>query len=151
MKPLLLLLVFLLCPRAEAGKIIGGQEAVPHSHPHMAFIRIQTLNTTERCGGFLVCEDFVVKAAHCWGSSINVTLWAHNTKEKERSQPIIPVKKAFPHPDYNSNYSNDIMLLQGDSGSPFVCKNVAQGIVSFGQKEGTPPSVYTGSQAFSAG
>uniref|UniRef100_A0A8C9QEM1 Peptidase S1 domain-containing protein n=1 Tax=Spermophilus dauricus TaxID=99837 RepID=A0A8C9QEM1_SPEDA len=228
MKPLLLLLVFLLCPRTEAGKIIGGREAVPHSHPHMAFLRIQTLNTTELCGGFLVREDFVVTAAHCWGSSINVTLGAHNIKEKERTQQIIPVKKAFPHPDYNSNYSNDIMLLQvrhgipmgllpsghsqvapgmvctvagwgrigqnisttklhevqleiqkdkeclsrfkepynstiqicvgnpkekkasfkGDSGSPFVCENVAQGIVSFGQKEGTPPSVYTRISSF---
>nr|XP_040131287.1 LOW QUALITY PROTEIN: duodenase-1-like [Ictidomys tridecemlineatus] len=217
-----------------SGKIIGGREAVPHSHPYMAFLRIQTLNTTERCGGFLVCEDFVVTAAHCWGSSINVTLGAHNIKEKERTQQIIPVKKAFPHPDYNSNYFNDIMLLQlekkakltaevsllklpsensqvipgmvctlagwersgqnisttklhevqleiqkdkeclsrfkepynstihicvgnpkekkasfkGDSGSPFVCKNVAQGIVSFGQKEGTPPSVYTRISSF---
>uniref|UniRef100_A0A8C9QK13 Peptidase S1 domain-containing protein n=1 Tax=Spermophilus dauricus TaxID=99837 RepID=A0A8C9QK13_SPEDA len=233
MKPLLLLLVFLLCPRTEAGKIIGGREAVPHSHPHMAFLRIQTLNTTELCGGFLVREDFVVTAAHCWGRSrsvsINVTLGAHNIKEKERTQQIIPVKKAFPHPDYNSNYSNDIMLLQlekkakltaevsllklpsghsqvapgmvctvagwgrigqnisttklqlegivrvrlepptwggnsmgpgagllrlsflcpqGDSGSPFVCENVAQGIVSFGQKEGTPPSVYTRISSF---
>ncbi|KAM4832619.1 duodenase-1-like [Urocitellus parryii] len=200
----------------------------------MAFLRIQTLNTTELCGGFLVREDFVITAAHCWGSSINVTLGAHNIKEKERTQQIIPVKKAFPHPDYNSNYSSDIMLLQlekkaklnaevsllklpsensqvipgmvctvagwgrigqnisttklhevqleiqndeeclsrfkrphdsttqicvgnpkekkasfkGDSGSPFVCKNVAQGIVSFGQKEGTPPSVYTRISSF---
>ncbi|XP_076705422.1 granzyme B-like [Callospermophilus lateralis] len=112
MKPLLLLLVFLLCPRAEAGKIIGGREAVRHSHPYMAFLRIKTPIKTKGCGGFLVREDFVLTAAHCWRRSITVILGAHNIKEKERSQQIIPVKKVFPHPDYNSNYSNDIMLLQ---------------------------------------
>nr|XP_027779873.1 mast cell protease 3-like [Marmota flaviventris] len=114
MKPLLLLLVFLLCPRAEAGKIIGGHEAVPHSHPYMAFLWIKTPTKTKRCGGFLVREDFVMTAAHCWrrSRSITVILGAHNIKDNERTQQIIPVKKAFPHPDYNSNYFNDIMLLQ---------------------------------------
>ncbi|KAM5176981.1 duodenase-1-like [Callospermophilus lateralis] len=236
MKLLLLLLVFLLCPRAEAGKIIGGREAVRHSHPYMAFLRIKTPTKTKRCGGFLVREDFVLTAAHCWkrNRSITVILGAHDIKEKERSQQIIPVKKVFPHPDYNSNYSNDIMLLQlkkkakltaevsllklpsgnsqvtpgmvctlagwgytgqnisttklhevqleiqkdkeclsrytkpynstiqicvgnpkekknsfqGDSGGPLVCKKVAQGIVSFGKKKGTPPSIYTRISSF---
>ncbi|XP_077905175.1 granzyme B-like [Ictidomys tridecemlineatus] len=231
MKPLLLLLVFLLCPRTEAGKIIGGREAVPHSHPYMAFLRIKTPTQTKRCGGFLVREDFVLTAAHCWkrSRSITVILGAHNIKHNEKTQQIIPVKKVFPHPDFKCSYFNDIMLLQlekkakltaevsllklpsrksqvtpgmvctvagwgligqntsttklhevqleiqkdkeclsrfkmfynstihmcvgnpkenktsfkGDSGGPFVCKNVAQGIVSFGKEEGIPPRVYT--------
>lgn len=46
-------------------------------------------------------------------SSINVTLGAHNIKKQEKTQQIIPVRRAIPHPDYNpKNYSNDIMLLQ---------------------------------------
>ncbi|GAB5572767.1 granzyme B(G [Prionailurus iriomotensis] len=45
--------------------------------------------------------------------SINVTLGAHNIKKQEKTQQIIPVRRAIPHPDYNpKNYSNDIMLLQ---------------------------------------
>ncbi|KAF7479733.1 Hypothetical predicted protein [Marmota monax] len=38
--------------------------------------------------------------------------------------------------------------LQGDSGSPLVCKNVAQGIVSYGKMEETPPNIYTRTSSF---
>uniref|UniRef100_A0A8C3H8V9 Peptidase S1 domain-containing protein n=1 Tax=Chrysemys picta bellii TaxID=8478 RepID=A0A8C3H8V9_CHRPI len=33
--------------------------------------------------------------------------------------------------------------FQGDSGGPLVCQGRAQGIVSWGSKDGTPPAVYT--------
>ncbi|XP_077905042.1 granzyme B(G,H) [Ictidomys tridecemlineatus] len=33
--------------------------------------------------------------------------------------------------------------LKGDSGGPLVCNHVAQGIVSYGKKDGKPPGVYT--------
>uniref|UniRef100_A0A286XWN9 Peptidase S1 domain-containing protein n=1 Tax=Cavia porcellus TaxID=10141 RepID=A0A286XWN9_CAVPO len=33
--------------------------------------------------------------------------------------------------------------FKGDSGGPLVCNNVAQGIVSYGAKNGTPPGVFT--------
>ncbi|KAM5243490.1 uncharacterized protein RBU33_027701 [Hipposideros larvatus] len=222
MQPLLLLMVFLLSPRAEAGEIIGGYEAKPHSRPYMAHLG--------NCGGFLVREDFVLTAAHCWRSSINVTLGAHNLNKKEETQQNIRVKKAIRHPDYNrASGWNDIMLLQlekkaklnaavspislpsmtdqvkpgmvcslagwgrldvyttgdgklheveleiqakeectsryphydstiqmcvgdpkkiqtsykGDSGSPLICNNKAQGIVSYGSTCANPPVVYT--------
>uniref|UniRef100_A0A8D2H6B2 Peptidase S1 domain-containing protein n=1 Tax=Urocitellus parryii TaxID=9999 RepID=A0A8D2H6B2_UROPR len=178
MKPLLLLLIFLLCPRTEASKIIGGREAVPHSHPHMAFLRIQTLNTTELCGGFLVHEDFVITAAHCWGSLLKlpsensqvipgmvctVAGWGRigqnisTTKLHEVQLEIQKDKECLsrfkrPHDSTTQicvgNPKEKKASFKGDSGSPFVCKNVAQGIVSFGQKEGTPPSVYTRISSF---
>uniref|UniRef100_A0A8C3FR97 Peptidase S1 domain-containing protein n=1 Tax=Chrysemys picta bellii TaxID=8478 RepID=A0A8C3FR97_CHRPI len=48
------------------GGIVGGQEAVPHSRPYMAFLKIkrcfEPMNT---CGGFLIRDDVVVTAAHC--------------------------------------------------------------------------------------
>lgn len=110
---LLLLLALSLLPGTKAGEIIGGQEAKPHSRPYMAYLEIMNRDTRSRCGGFLIREDFVLTAAHCSGSSINVTLGAHNIKEKEETQQIIPVAKAIPHPDYNpKDYSNDLMLLK---------------------------------------
>ncbi|XP_055147606.1 granzyme B isoform X3 [Symphalangus syndactylus] len=149
MQPILLLLALLLLPRADAGEIIGGHEAKPHSRPYMAYLMIWDQKSLKRCGGFLIREDFVLTAAHCWGSSINVTLGAHNIKEQERTQQFIPVKTAMPHPAYNpENISNDIMLLQGDSGGPLVCNKVAQGIVSYGQNNGMPPRVYTKVSSF---
>nr|KAF6484802.1 granzyme B [Rousettus aegyptiacus] len=214
-----------------SGKIIGGHESKPHSRPYMAYIQFLQNEKKSRCGGVLVQKNFVLTAAHCSGSSIIVTLGAHNIKKQEKTQQVFRVMKAIPHPDYNpKNFSNDIMLLQlegnikltkavkplrlpraedqvrpgqkcsvagwgrvslmntypdtlqeveltvqedwececylrnyyngaiqlcvgnptekkasfqGDSGGPLVCENVIQGIVSYGQKNGTTPRAYT--------
>ncbi|XP_069319950.1 granzyme B-like [Eulemur rufifrons] len=113
MQLLLLLLAFFMPPGAEADEIIGGHEARPHSRPYMAYLQIWHRGTEKICGGFLIREDFVLTAAHCWGSSINVTLGAHNIAMQEKTQQVIRVKRATPHPAYSStDYSNDIMLLQ---------------------------------------
>ncbi|KAG8508734.1 Mast cell protease 3, partial [Galemys pyrenaicus] len=125
MQPLLLLLLLacLLPPRAEAGEIIGGHEARPHSRPYMACLRISVPESeswfgdkpfnTMRCGGFLIREDFVLTAAHCNGRSIRIILGAHDVTKQERTWQVTAVRRAIPHPDYNrENCANDIMLLQ---------------------------------------
>ncbi|XP_055990151.1 granzyme B-like [Sorex fumeus] len=115
---MLLLFVLLstaLSPRTEAGEIIGGHEAKPHSRPYMAYLQYfhEESYKRARCGGFLIQKNVVMTAAHCNGSMINVTLGAHNILQKEESQQVIPVGKAIPHPNYDKKYySNDIMLLK---------------------------------------
>ncbi|XP_004645127.1 granzyme H isoform X2 [Octodon degus] len=113
MAPFLILLIFLLPPHTRTVEIIGGQEAKPHSHPYMAFIKFLDGKKLRRCGGVLVTKKFVLTAAHCQGSSMNVTLGAHNIQEHEKTQQVIHVRQSIPHPDYTpQNFSNDIMLLQ---------------------------------------
>ncbi|XP_047595040.1 granzyme H-like isoform X2 [Lutra lutra] len=92
MQLLLLLLALLLPLGAGTEEIIGGHEVKPHSRPYMAFLQ------------FLYNGKMK--------SSMTVILGAHNIKKQERTQQVIPVKTAIPHPDYKQNFSNDIMLLK---------------------------------------
>nr|XP_048297952.1 granzyme C-like [Myodes glareolus] len=114
MAAVLILLTILLPFGAGAEEIIGGHEVKPHSHPYMAFIEyLDGKGKKNCCGGFLVRDNFVLTAAHCRGSSMKVTLGAHNIKIQEKTQQIIPVAKAIPHPGFNNEtITNDIMLLK---------------------------------------
>ncbi|XP_037771179.1 duodenase-1 [Chelonia mydas] len=110
---ILLPAAFLLPPGAGAGEIIGGWEAKPHSRPYMAYLSIRRGHKTIFCGGFLVSKNFVLTAAHCKGDKINVTLGAHDITKREGSRRVIPVRRQYPHQDYNEkSLNNDIMLLQ---------------------------------------
>ncbi|XP_009981007.1 PREDICTED: mast cell protease 3-like [Tauraco erythrolophus] len=64
--------LLLSCPWANAsalwGQIVGGHEAQPHSHPHMAYLKIEWIF----CGSFLVAPNWVMTAAHCEGSSLHL-------------------------------------------------------------------------------
>ncbi|XP_074184190.1 granzyme B-like isoform X2 [Rhinolophus sinicus] len=118
---LLLLLAFLLSPRAEAetgkGTLISGATDLSH---------------------------LLTQSSSSEDNSITVVLGAHNIRVKESTQQVIPVRTPIPHPKYNSTTRvNDIMLLQEDSRGPLVCGQKAQGIVSFGKNTGKPPRVYT--------
>ncbi|KAM4808262.1 mast cell protease 8-like [Rhinophrynus dorsalis] len=94
-------------------EIIGGQEAVPHSKPWMAYITY--LNQAgERlvCAGFLIRKDFVMTAAHCNGRNMQVSLGLHSVKERN-ARNTFSVLRNYPHNNYESStHENDIMLLQ---------------------------------------
>ncbi|XP_075805696.1 granzyme C-like [Microtus pennsylvanicus] len=114
MAAVLILLTFLLPLGANAEEIIGGHEVKPHYRPYMAYIEfVKDNGRSDSCGGFLVKDNFVLTAAHCRGRAMNVTLGAHNISFPEKTQQIIPVAKAIPHPYFSrKDGSSDIMLLK---------------------------------------
>ncbi|XP_006903123.1 PREDICTED: granzyme H-like [Elephantulus edwardii] len=142
MQPLLLLLAYHLLPGTVGEEIIGGHEAQPHSRPYMALVVFLRDGNVKICGGFLVEEDIVLTAAHCWASPMNVILGVHDIYLQENTQQNIRVKKAIPHPN-NVCFRNDIMILQGDSGGPLVCNNVAHAVCSSLPEKDTSPCIFT--------
>uniref|UniRef100_A0AAR2LSY0 Peptidase S1 domain-containing protein n=1 Tax=Pygocentrus nattereri TaxID=42514 RepID=A0AAR2LSY0_PYGNA len=54
--------------------IVNGTEAEPHSRPYMVSLQE---NGKHECGGFLVSENFVMSAAHCWKKMIFILPLIH--------------------------------------------------------------------------
>uniref|UniRef100_A0A673JIG5 trypsin n=1 Tax=Sinocyclocheilus rhinocerous TaxID=307959 RepID=A0A673JIG5_9TELE len=91
--------------------IVNGTEAKPHSRPYMVSIQSNEIHV---CGGFLISDEFVLTAAHCWNGSeiLTVVVGAHDLRKSTNSDRI-GVKSYIPHPSYISHFSwNDIMLLK---------------------------------------
>uniref|UniRef100_G3NGC8 trypsin n=1 Tax=Gasterosteus aculeatus aculeatus TaxID=481459 RepID=G3NGC8_GASAC len=93
----------------EDDKIVGGYECTPHSQAHQV-----SLNSGYHfCGGSLVNENWVVSAAHCYKSRIEVRLGEHNLRVNEGSEQYISSSRVIRHPQYSSyNIDNDIMLIK---------------------------------------
>ncbi|XP_023119411.1 trypsin-2-like [Amphiprion ocellaris] len=93
----------------EDDKIVGGNECTPHSQPHQV-----SLNSGYHfCGGSLVNEYWVVSAAHCYKSKMDIVLGDHNRWFMDGNEQIIPAAQVIPHPNYESwLVNNDIMLIK---------------------------------------
>ncbi|XP_070823426.1 trypsin-1-like [Chaetodon trifascialis] len=109
MRSLVFLLLIGAAFAAEDDKIIGGYECARHSEPHQV-----SLNTGYHfCGGSLVNENWVVSAAHCYRSRIEVRLGEHNIRINENTEQFISSSRIIRHPNYGTNgYNNDIMLIK---------------------------------------
>ncbi|XP_042604700.1 mast cell protease 1A-like [Cyprinus carpio] len=92
--------------------IVNGKEAKPHSRPYM--VSIQN-NFVHICGGFLISDEFVMTAAHCWKGYpkiLSVVVGAHDLRNSEISYRV-EVKSYIPHPYHTiCSRQNDIMLLR---------------------------------------
>ncbi|XP_069853441.1 trypsin-4 [Dipodomys merriami] len=96
-------------PLDDDDKIVGGYTCAPNSVPYQV-----SLNSGYHfCGGSLINDQWVVSAAHCYKSRIQVRLGEHNINVQEGSEQIVSAAKAIRHPGYNSrNLDNDIMLIK---------------------------------------
>ncbi|KAK1157108.1 complement factor D-like [Acipenser oxyrinchus oxyrinchus] len=114
--PVKSILLFGALQCASGAMIIGGWEAKPHSRPYMVSVQ---QNGTHHCGGFLVADQWVVSAAHCYtaqSTPYKVLLGAHSLSDSESTKQTFGVAAIYTHPDFNIeiNYDNDIALLKLD-------------------------------------
>lgn len=90
-------------------KIVGGYTCGKNSLPYQV-----SLNSGYHfCGGSLISAQWVVSAAHCYKSRIQVRLGEHNIEVTEGNEQFINSAKVIRHPNYNANdLNNDIMLIK---------------------------------------
>ena len=112
--------------------IVGGDEAVPHSHPHQVGLFIDDMYF---CGGSLICklsifkrfmkneitfqipiffllaDEYVITAAHCCDGAffIEVVMGAHRIRDNEATQQRQTTYDFATHEDWDPNQiANDI-------------------------------------------
>ncbi|CAH0546523.1 unnamed protein product [Brassicogethes aeneus] len=99
-------------PTPRQLKIIGGDEAKPHSFPFMVGLII---NSNSFCGGTLISENYVLTGAHCAVviKTVHVLLGAHNISAEEPTQVTIKGEKVTVHPKFDiETFQNDIALIK---------------------------------------
>merc|ERR1719394_2302649 len=109
-------------PARGSGRIVGGQEAVPNSYPHLVFLLIDSLYV---CGGNIFNENTIITAAHCadGANRIQITAGAHDQTVSEPSQQIVISTSHIEHPDWNSfTLSGDVAILYLDSPLTFTAE-----------------------------
>ncbi|XP_030327457.1 trypsin I-P1-like [Strigops habroptila] len=90
-------------------KIVGGYTCKENSVPFQVSLNIGY----HFCGGSLITSQWVVSAAHCYQSSMQVLLGKHNLALTESTQQVIKASKIIRHSRFNSaTLDNDIMLIK---------------------------------------
>ena len=106
------------CGRSQVAnrfaRIMGGQEAAPHSYPWMVSLAKRSLNNLHLCGGVLVTRRHILTAAHCIQDfkgvkDMNVFAGVHNINEKKN--PVSPLTVDI-HPQYEpETFANDVAVI----------------------------------------
>ncbi|XP_029941754.1 chymotrypsin B-like [Salarias fasciatus] len=94
-------------------RIVGGEEAVPHSWPWM--VSLQEYSGSHFCGGSLINEYWVVTAAQCEFRVYHyVAAGAHNRDSNTPDDvQILRPLLVFTHPNFNlMTKENDIALIK---------------------------------------
>ncbi|XP_025900258.1 trypsin II-P29 [Nothoprocta perdicaria] len=101
---------------ADDDKIVGGYNCPAHSVPYQV-----SLNSGYHfCGGSLINNQWVLSAAHCYKSSMQVRLGEYNIDVQEDSEVVRRASLIIRHPKYSSlTLNNDIMLIKLASAVTF--------------------------------
>jgi len=95
-------------------RIMGGQDAAPHSYPWMVSLAKRSLNNLHLCGGVLLTRRHVLTAAHCMEdfkgvSDMNILAGIHSINEKNNPIPALSVDI---HPQYDPDtFANDVAVV----------------------------------------
>lgn len=108
-------------------KIVGGQEAEPHSYPWQISLQyhdLLILPTYHTCGATIIDEYHIVCAAHCIdgrkANHFQVLAGAHDIHATESSRQKRKVVEMWKHESYDSStITNDVSLLRLDEPLEF--------------------------------
>ncbi|PIK42352.1 putative low-density lipoprotein receptor-related protein 4 [Apostichopus japonicus] len=107
--------------RLHSGRVVGGRDAVRGSAPWMARLYINRLGVRGHlCGGSLIDRQWVVTAAHCFDTKVElraehlfVRLGDHDTLIDDEAEISIRVEAFYVHENFVSEtFNNDIALIK---------------------------------------
>ncbi|XP_063702187.1 trypsin-like [Culicoides brevitarsis] len=103
-KLIVLLGLVSLCIAAPSGRVVNGTDARIEDYPWMASLHIWA---GHNCGGSIISDRWILSAAHCDASTIEVGTDRWNAGKK------IAVKRWIKHENYNpSTLENDIAVVE---------------------------------------
>jgi len=110
-----------ITPKSGNARIVGGEEAIPHSWPWQVSLRKPSY--WHFCGGTIISKRWVVTAAHCVpdGSASGITVMVgDHDQETSDGETRLDVKRIIVHEAYDANtMQNDIALMELDEDVPW--------------------------------
>jgi len=102
-------------PFGELGRIISGEVAAVGQFPWQVANRFTTPGGSFFCGGALICDSWVLTAAHCAKDASHFTLYLGSVNQSQSVEPgrvVVETTEAYVHENYNQfTLNNDIALI----------------------------------------